>query len=215
MRMMSLWVVLASSLVALSCSSFAAHATKANKVERVKPKFPLGCRAVGHQFVGQEMILRPVSETMSIQTVYLVHNLSNQNLQLKDPDAVGNDLTIPTYKTELEAGKWAAFSMNEKEIKFSCEKLHGRAPKGGQATDADQDADSNQDANKDQDAKIDLPTQHDQVANESVSCQESLEVCQYVRAKFGGHNGGSYWITKGGDQHQAVEDTIHSGILLR
>lgn len=51
---------------------------------------------------------------------------------------------------------------------------------------------------------------------QTTACNEVLELCQYPRAKFAGHNGGSYWVKQQGESlKQAIDSVIENGVLLR
>ena len=50
---------------------------------------------------------------------------------------------------------------------------------------------------------------------QQINCADVLEICQYPRAKFAPHNGGTYWIKKSESRRQAVRSVIRNGVLLR
>lgn len=136
-------------------------------------KFPNGCREVGFEFKDGKLILNPVSEEGEIQTVYLVHNNSDNAVKFESEKLPGQ-VFAPNYKHTIDSNLWSSFSLGDPRVQFVC--------KSDDAT---------------------------------VNCNDVVEVCQYTRAKFASHNGGTYWIKKSETQSQAVRSIISNGVLLR
>ncbi|MDF1655313.1 MAG: hypothetical protein P1U34_09400 [Coxiellaceae bacterium] len=81
-------------------------------------KFPKGCRTAGAAYEQGYLALRP-DYTKQKRTLYLIHNLTSYNLELKslkDP----KDLFTPHYDQTLPRHKWAAFAMDRDQIHFKC-----------------------------------------------------------------------------------------------
>lgn len=56
---------------------------------------------------------------------------------------------------------------------------------------------------------------HDGEISSPVSCSETLDVCQYPRAKFADHNSGTYWLKNGATLQEMIQIIVDDGILLR
>lgn len=50
---------------------------------------------------------------------------------------------------------------------------------------------------------------------QSVSCENTVEACQYTRAKFASNNRGNYWVENSNSKIGVVRTAITKGILLR
>ncbi len=122
MRLIKFFALLlaVSSLIYYS-DSFAAKTTAAKPKKAAKPprKYPHGCRELGYEFESSLLILKPVSESEDIQTVYLVHNKAPHPVHFiakRDP----KDYTAPPFENVIRGGQWGAFAMNQAAVEFIC-----------------------------------------------------------------------------------------------
>src|SRR3990167_2020548 len=106
-------------------------------------KFPHGCREFGYDYKEGLLVLKPVPSTKApstkdtkstctqeaqapneqaqletpIQTIYLMHNLSSQEILLKTKKSPEHPFT-PTQENTIAPNHWAAFAVSESEVAF-------------------------------------------------------------------------------------------------
>lgn len=56
---------------------------------------------------------------------------------------------------------------------------------------------------------------NDGEASSPISCEGSLDICQYPRAKFADHNSGTYWLKSASTMQEMIQVIVDDGILLR
>ena len=171
-------LVLSSLLAfALVFSYNALAATNSAKLKRPPRKWPHGCREIGYDFQSNLLVLNPVSDTEKIQTVYLIHNKSPQDIHFmaeRDP----KDITALDYENVIKGEQWAAFALNLPTVSFRC--------------------------------VVDNET------NEQVDCAQTLELCQFNRAKFGTALYGTYWMIQSfAEKDTTYRELMRMGVLLR
>jgi len=98
--------------------------TAADAARRDRParKWPRGCKTVGYQFQAGQLILDPQVED-SDQTVYLIGNRSRGRLLVKFKEQE-YALIHPNWQTEINYNRFSAFATDEKNIHFTCQKIH-------------------------------------------------------------------------------------------
>lgn len=81
-------------------------------------RFPPGCYPMGYKFKYYNLILKPTARYHP-QTVYLIHNISNQSVKLFQARS-GDDPYIMHNNTTIGANTWSVLATDEKEIKYIC-----------------------------------------------------------------------------------------------
>lgn len=105
-------------LVLISFTALSAANAKEEKIKKPK-RFPLGCKNVGFSYQNKNLILKPVVEGDSKQTVYFIHNISGHTVQLVSVNP-SDDLYAVSYKTVIDGGLWAAFAIDYPQRQFTC-----------------------------------------------------------------------------------------------
>lgn len=81
--------------------------------------FPSGCYPVGHTFIDGRLVLTPLKVEDYDQTVFFMHNVSNDNLKIKFHHTKGTEL-YPKWETKVSYNQWAAFATDKHGLQFSC-----------------------------------------------------------------------------------------------
>lgn len=130
------------SIIALLSAGLLYNATTlAAAIKGKNRTFPYGCRVMGYGFDGDLLVIKPTYEQASStpnqdnsqpqqqaqsanpkQTIYLIHNKSNQTVALKAKKEEG-EMYKPDHENVVGPNQWAAFAMDQDQVKFTC--AHG------------------------------------------------------------------------------------------
>lgn len=81
--------------------------------------FPSGCHAVGYTFTDGRLVLTPLKIEEYDQTIFFMHNVSNDNLKIKFHPTRNTEL-YPNWETNVNYSQWAAFATDKQGLQFSC-----------------------------------------------------------------------------------------------
>jgi hypothetical protein len=118
-------------------SIFYAFSSPASTISNPKKirKFPLGCREKGFSFENNVLSLHPNFEGKKYdQTLYFLHNITHQNIELTIKKAVGQRFG-PNYKNVITPDNWAVFSLDFQHFKFICKEKSFFAEAGAYGND--------------------------------------------------------------------------------
>lgn len=116
MRYLRTFLFLLVVILASNATTLAAESAKPAKSGK---QFPHGCRTVGYEFQHRLLLLKPVSETPKITTLYLIHNRSHYAVSLAVVKLSSQPFS-PSYKNTISAGQWGAFALNQSLLQLSC-----------------------------------------------------------------------------------------------
>lgn len=77
--------------------------------------YPRGCEVKGFSFDFHYLILNPEGD----QTFYLLQNVSPAQIELRRHET-RNVFMSPVLLAHIDAGRWAAFASDEKNMQFKC-----------------------------------------------------------------------------------------------
>ncbi len=157
-------------------------------------QFPRGCKPVGFQFKNGFLVLTPVSpqEGQSSETAPQTELESSPKI----PQGLYFLHNISQQRIQLKGYKLP-------DQIFSADHFNVIEPMqwGTFAVDDSMAV-----------LRCDIGSTHESTR---INCAETIEICQYPRAKFADHNKGTYWVSQSTTLHDAVQASDSNGILLR
>lgn len=164
------------------------------QIQAAPLQFPRGCKPVGFQFKNGFLVLTPVSPQEG-----------------QSPDTVAQTELEPSSKKPQSLYFLHNISQQRIQIKgyklpdqtFSADHFNVIEPMqwGTFAVDDSMAV-----------LRCDIGSTHESTR---INCAETIEVCQYPRAKFAEHNKGTYWVSQSTTLQDAIQASDSNGILLR
>lgn len=85
-----------------------------------KSRYLSGCDPVGYEYKNGRLYLKPVKVEEYDQTVFFIHNVSMDRINLKS--VKDNDYPhYPSWQAKIGENRWAAFATDREGIEFNCE----------------------------------------------------------------------------------------------
>lgn len=104
-------IVINCALIVVTLISFPSYAAR--------NLYPKGCEPKGYEYKDLALIFKPVGPTEKLQTLFLVHNISNYPVKLIS-QKLRHQAFAPKFKHIIDGQNWAVFVTNSSETHFKC-----------------------------------------------------------------------------------------------
>jgi hypothetical protein len=111
-------------IILVVCGMLIGVSYAAPKPKKPKRVFPHGCKEVGIEFHGKDLMLKP-ENIEDPQTLYLFFNQTKNKVKMQY-QSKEEALVSPEWRTLIKPRRWAAFAMNQTQMRFACYVVKGR-----------------------------------------------------------------------------------------
>lgn len=78
-----------------------------------------GCHQFGHEYIGGRLVFTPVKTEEYDQTIFFIHNIYSDTIQLKYHRTEKTALH-PLWQAKVNYNRWAVFATDQQGLIFSC-----------------------------------------------------------------------------------------------
>lgn len=82
-------------------------------------RFLPGCTEVGHEFISNNLAIKPIFKTVENQGIFFIHNISSFSLNIKLTPTKAT-AQYPAWQRTIDPDNWGAFATDKDFINLSC-----------------------------------------------------------------------------------------------